>query len=229
MFNKYTRIARVYPAILCSIPIFTLNFFLLSKYTSDFFKSIEIIKLTGGITLSVALTFLLAHIGRFIGKELFEKIHFNNESSMPTTKMLMHSNSEYSVDFKNKIHSKIFIDFGMKISHLEDELKNKDEATKIIAESVSMIRAKVGKGKLLFQHNIEYGFARNLIGGSVPAIFLSIINSFIFGLIVKNYLAYNISISLSLIYFIIIFFGRSIIERYGNRYAKILIQEYLSN
>lgn len=227
MFSKYNITARIYPAIICSIPIFVLNYFLLSNYTSGLINSLEKIKWIGGITFSVALTFLLAQLGRFIGKELFEKTHFNDELRMPTTNILLHSNSLYSPEHTDRIHSKILVDFGIQVFSAKQEEKDVAAARRTIAESVSMIRAKVGNGQLLLQHNTEYGFARNLVGGSVPALYMSVVNLYIFGVIFPNSTAYFISIFTSIAYFLLVLMGKQIIDRYGMSYAKILVQEYL--
>lgn len=227
MLNKYTCTARIYPAIICSIPIFVLNYFLLSSYSADFFASLEEIKWVSGITLSVALTFLLAQIGRFVGKELFERIHFKDELYMPTTEFLLHSNPTYSAERKSRLHLKILNDFGIGIYSPEKEESDHISARKIIVESVSMIRGRVKSGQLLLQHNIEYGFIRNLIGGSLLALYISIFNTYIFGFFFPNQSGFYLSIGMALIYLIVVGVGRYLIGRYGIRYAKVLIQEYL--
>lgn len=227
MLNNYSRVARLYPAVLCSIPIFALNYFFLNVHTADFFGSLEGIKWAGGITISLVLTYLLAQVSRFIGKELFEKKHFNDELHMPTTELLLHSDSTYTVDLKGKLHAKIFSDFGIKIYSPDQEASNILGARKAIVESVGMIRAKVKDGRLILQHNREYGFVRNLIGGSIIAVFISILDLFIFGHFFQNMLAYYISLSLAVAYTFIVIIGKPLMSRYGRLYAKVLIQEYL--
>lgn len=225
--NKYNLIARTYPAVLCSIPVFVLNYFFLHTYTADFIGSLQAITWAGGITLSVVLTFLFAHIGRHIGKDLFEKIHFNDELHMPTTQMLLHADTTYSSEHKRKVHDMILGDFNMQVCTVSEEQDNEHHARKIIVDCVSMIRGKVKDGRLLLQHNIEYGFVRNLIGGSVISVFISIVNLFLFGYFFQNLLAYQISLFTAITYFLILFFGRFLVGRYGVRYAKVLIQEYV--
>jgi hypothetical protein len=227
MLNKYTRTARIYPAIICSIPIFLLNFFLLRFYTADFLASLEGVKWVGGITLSVALTFLLAQAARFVGKELFERIHFKDELYMPTTEFLLHSDQTYSTEHKGRLHSKILNDFGITIYSPEKEERDRVSARKIIVECISMVRGKVKDGQLLLQHNIEYGFARNLIGGSLLALYISILNIYVFGFFFPNQLGFYLSLAMAIVYLVIVAVGRYLIGRYGVRYAKVLIQEYL--
>lgn len=193
----------------------------------DFLNSLFGLNWLGEITISAVLTYFLAEAGRFIAKELYEKIHFKDELYMPTTNFLLHSDPTYTSDHKNKIHSKIYADFGLQICSIREEESDNNKARKTIVECVSMIRGKVKDGRLLLKHNIGYGFARNLIGGSVIAVFVSIINLFVFGYFSLNLLAFWISLFLALVYLLIMLTGRSIISRYGVRYAKVLIQEYL--
>ena len=227
MLNNYNRIARLYPAILCSIPIFAFNYFLLNVHTAEFFGSLEGVKWTGGITISIVLTFLLAQASRFIGKELFEKTHFNDELHMPTTELLLHSDSTYSIDHKGKLHAKILSDFGIRIFSPTQEVNDITGARKAIVESTGMIRGMVKDGRLILQHNREYGFVRNLIGGSVIAVFVSIVDLFIFGHFFPNMLAYYISLFLAIAYTLIMIIGKPLMSRYGRLYAKVLVQEYL--
>lgn len=226
-FNKYNLVARFYPAILCSLPILVLNFFLLDSYTGEFFSAIEGYKWIGGITFSAILIYLLAQIGRFVGKEVFEKIHFSDELSMPTTQLLLHSDKTYSSEQKLNIHSKIANDFSMTVCTLEQESLDEIGARRIIVDCVSLIRGKVKDGRLILQHNIEYGFARNLIGGSAVAVFLSIFNLIVFGYFLEQFIPFYISLFLAITYLLVVIIGRRVIQRYGLRYAKILIQEYL--
>ena len=225
--NKYNLVARVYPAVLCSLPILALNFFLLNSYAGEFFSAVGGYKWLGGITFSMILIYLLAQIGRFIGKEVFEKIHFSDELNMPTTKLLLHSDKTYSSEQKLNIHSKIANDFNMTIYTPEQESLNQIHAQRLIVDCVSLIRGKVKDGHLILQHNIEYGFARNLIGGSVVAVFISIFNLIIFGYFLEQFLPFFISLFLAVIYLLIMAVSRKVIQQYGFRYAKILIQEYL--
>jgi len=226
-FNKYNLIARVYPAILCSLPILVLNFFFLSAHTGEFLSSIEGYKWVGGIAFSAVLIYLLAQVGRFIGKEVFEKINFSDELNMPTTQLLLHSDKTYSSEQKMNIHSKIANDFNMAVCTIEQESLDETGARRIIVDCVSLIRGRVKDGRLLLQHNIEYGFVRNLIGGSAVAVFIAIFNLVVFGYFIEEVLPFYISLFLAITYLLIIMIGGKVIQRYGLRYAKILIQEYL--
>ncbi|MCF7864947.1 MAG: hypothetical protein K9M11_00375 [Candidatus Pacebacteria bacterium] len=226
-FNKYNLVARVYPAVLCSLPILVLNYFLLESYLGNFFTTVEGYKLAGGVTLSVVLVYFFAHVGRFVGKEVFEKIHFRDEVDMPTTRVFMHSDKTYTSEQKAILYSKVSSEFGITLCTIQEEIDNEERARRLIVDCALLIRGRVKDGRLLLQHNIEYGFARNLLGGATVAVFISVVNLLLFGYFVPEPVAYYLSLTLAFMYMLVMMVGRRVIDRYGYRYAKILIQEYL--
>ena len=56
----------------------------------------------------------------------------------------------------------------------ESETLNELTCRKQVVTAVSQIRNSLRENKLLLQHNIEYGFFRNFLGGSLIAIVFSI-------------------------------------------------------
>lgn len=148
---------------------------------------------------------------------------------MPTTNYLMFSDKTYSQQHKIKIRNKIFSDFRINLSTADEESADEHDARTKIVETMALIRKKLMGNKFLLQHNIEYGAMRNVIGGSVLGILLSIFNLIFFSLVIKINLAYYISIATLGIYFLLVIFSKIIIDFYGNNYAKILFREYLGN
>lgn len=98
---------------------------------------------------------------------------------------------------------------------------------KRIVECVGLIRSKVKDGRLVLQHNTEYGFVRNLVGGSTIAALISVVNVVIFVYFHPDSVALTLSIVLAVIYLFIASLGKYLIRRYGYRYSKVLIQEYV--
>ena len=78
------------------------------------------------------------------------------------------------------------------------------------------------------EHNIEYGFARNLIGGAVIALVMSIVDIVYFYLI-NNSLIFVVSIITAFLFLILLLSSKLIMTRLGNQYAKRLFVEYLNN
>lgn len=108
-----------------------------------------------------------------------------------------------------------------------DEASDILRARKLIASAVSQIRNVLRDNSLLSQHNIEYGFFRNLIGGSFLAFIISII------ILVHSYCSCELTTRhlgwiLAITYFLPISFSKLIIKRYGKYYAKILYEQFLT-
>ncbi len=226
--DQYTIIARIFPAIVSSISFFVLYYFLLREQIGSFLSELLSIQWISDITISVALIFLLVQLSRFISKELYEKKIFCDGLGLPTSNYLLHLDSFYSPDYTKKIHQKIYNDFNINIPSPKKELSNEIESRKIIAESVSLVRAKVGVGNLVQQHNIEYGFVRNIVGGSVIAATISVFNMAIFYWLNFNLTAFILSGILAILFLLPVGFGGRLIKSFGTSYARILIQEYMS-
>lgn len=227
-FNRYTIIARIFPAILSSIPFFVLHYFFLRDKIGNFLVELFNIKWLSDITISIALIFLLVQLIRFISKEFLERRIYSDGLGLPTTNYLLHLDSFYSPDFTKQIHQKIFYDFKISIPTIKKERFDEVISRKKIVEAVNLIRIKVGDGKLVRQHNIEYGFIRNMVGGSAIAATISILNMAIFRWVYFNLIAFILSDIVAILYLLLILFGKFLIKFFGIAYAKILIQEYMS-
>jgi hypothetical protein len=222
MFNQYNLQARIFPTIICAIPILLFQYFFLSEEISIFLVFLGNLKFAGDVTISIVILYFVSQINRFFSKTFFEK----EEIYMPTTDFLLFSNSEYSNEYKVKIYEKLEKDFGLKLPIEKEQKKNEIYSRKRISEIMSLARNKVGSGKLLLQHNIEYGFWRNLIGGTIFAVLFSGITTY-FSYTESNKTLFFVSIILLIFYLLILIFNKFIIGRFGKMYAKVLIQEYM--
>lgn len=227
-FDAYTLKARVLPAVLTVIPFFTLHYFLFSPTLGVFWSSLIELKVVTDITLLGAGFFLLMQFNRIVAKEVFEKRMYNNGLRFPTTNMLLHKDSYFSQSYKKKIHHKIQIDFKMHIPSVQIEQKDEHQSRQSIAEAVSHIRAKVGSGVLLNQHNAEYGFVRNFTGGTLVATLISALDIIIFAWMYPNLQAQMISIFMTVVYLSLTLLSKTMIDSIGRSYAKVLIQEYMA-
>ena len=222
MFSKYSIQARIFPAIICAIPALFFQYFFLSKLISSFLIFLGELSFVGDITISVVVIYFFSQVNRFLSKVFFEK----EEAYMPTTDFLLFSNQEYSDNFKRNIYRKLEDDFGMGMPSEREQSDDESGSRKRIAEAMSLARKKVGSGKLLLQHNIEYGFWRNLIGGSILALVFSVLDvvfsfAFSYGVVLVA------SIILVIAYLFILMTNRFIIDKHGKLYARVLMQEYM--
>ena len=228
-FDRYFLTARLAPAIIGSIPFFVLYLFFLGSVLASLFHSLAAVTWVGGVSTMAAFIILLASVGRSISKDIFERRWFkSDETRMPTTDFLMHRNSEYSAPFKRDLREKIRADFNIELHTELAEAEDESGARKRIAEAVVLIRQQMKDGRLLLQHNIEYGFFRNLVGCSVVAEVVLLANILVFTLVSPNHVALYTSITLLVLYAIPIAFAKPLMRVHGKRYARVLIQEYLA-
>ncbi len=225
-FDKYTRIARIYPTIISIIPLMILINSLLMDFKDEFLVNI-IAKLFLQLGLGIILIYLVAQFNRFIAKELFEKRYFKNELYFPTTNMLLLNDNNLSDNYKSKIRDKIKKDYGIALPSIEKELADNLKTRLEIKDAVGLIRVKTKNNPLLLQHNMEYGFIRNLIGGSPLGLISSLALFFYFNNVHQNKILLVISIILTFFYLIILLLSKFFSNRYGQLYAKKLFQEYL--
>lgn len=226
-FDTYSTYARIFPAILSSLPIFIIWYFF-SKNNElnalfEYLLSVNFLKET---TFSLIFLYLFSQVIRVSSKR-FEESLFTNADGFPTTYLLTYENDTFSSSYKDKFRENIKRDFKLDLLNKDEELLDLKEANRRITESIALVRLKIGNGKLVLQHNIWYGFFRNLIGGSIYAILFSIIGCILSITIIPNIILLNCSLTLLLLYSIIIFFRKAILIQNAEAYAKQLISEYM--
>ena len=226
--NSYYLKARLFPTVLTSVPAIILyNKYVASIYYEKLASIYSALPTVTDVILSSAIVFLLVQINRFLSKEIFQRLYFKDEIHMPTTNLLLKTNGELEMSIKQKIEDKIKTKFDITLLSSIEESADEPRARKLIVTTVSQIRNILRDNSLLLQHNIEYGFFRNLIGGSFLAFVLSIIilvSSYCSGDIATR----NLGIILTSIYFLPIILSKVIINRYGKYYAKILYEQFLT-
>jgi hypothetical protein len=226
--NNYYFKARLFPTILTSIPAIILyNKFVANLYHDKLENIYAGLPTITDVIFSGAIIFLLVQINRFLSKEIFQRLYFKDEINMPTTNLLLKSNSELENSIKQKIEAKIKSKFDINLLTLIEESADNQKARKLIATTVSQIRNILRDNTLLLQHNIEYGFFRNLIGGSFMAFLISLIivasSQYTTDLSTRN-----LGWILTCIYLLPILLSKLIINRYGKYYAKILYEQFLT-
>lgn len=215
----------MFPALLCVLPFLVLKHYFIDPYFGISLSNILASIAIEDVPLTIVLIYLLTQINRFISKLLFE-----DKSEISTTQMLLPSSSDLmSAELRQKINEKVSIDFNLSLPTAADENANLDNAKTRIKEITHLIINKVGNGTLLLQHNIEYGFVRNLIGGSVIAAAFSLVSVMIFSFLLQNSTAFVISIIFLFVYLIPVIFSRVVLGYYSKDYAQILFREYLGN
>jgi len=221
LFSEYGVKARLFPALLCVPPFLLLKHFAVDPFIDPSLMKLWVVA-AGDVSLAAVLMYLLSQINRFVSKTLFEA-----RAEFPTTRMLLPSCKDVSDEFRQKIDQRVRADFHLSLPTPADESASVENAKTRIMEVVSLIINKVGKGKLLLQHNIEYGFMRNFIGGAVVAFTTSFIGVLLFRFVATNKTAFVTAVVLMGIYALPIVFSRSILANYSKAYALILFREYV--
>lgn len=227
MLNSYELKARKFPAIITLLPVLVFTHFYLYKIIPELLDSVLITKVFGDVSIALVMLYLVEQTSRFVSKKFFQDKLFKDELHFPTTTFLLHTDQKFTLEQKEKIREKIKTDFNIVLLNKEEEKNNENEARKKIKEAVDAIRNKIKDGRLLLQHNIEYGFVRNLIGGLAVSIPFSLFN-ILFFIFQKNNIAISFSSILMLFYFAFLIFKKSILIYYAYNYATVFYNEYLS-
>jgi hypothetical protein len=204
-----------------------MNKLVTSLYYETLKEIFNVLPLLTNLGLSAALLFLMVQINRLIGKEVFQRLYFQDEIHMPTTNHLLWNDTFFDNSIKEKIRLKINEKFGLVLMTQEEEDIDQSKSRKQIVTAVSQIRNSLRGNQLLLQHNIEYGFFRNLLGGSLIATIFSI-TIFVYGIAKHENPLMLAGIGLTVIYSLPIILSKPIIRRFGNYYSKILYEQFLS-
>jgi len=225
-FDRYELFARIFPSIICGLPVFFFYHFYINSDFSNLLHSTLKVNLISDIPMSVVLLFCSYQIVRFFGKNI-ESLYFDNERKFPTTEFLLYKNNEYSTEYKNKIREKIHRNFNNILLNQIQEKRNDKKARKLIVESVRQIRGRVKEGRLVLNRNIEFGFFRNLTAGGLIALPITAFASYFFKYPFPNQFAFNIEALSFCLFFILAVFSYPILKFLGKNYANTLYQEYL--
>jgi len=226
--DTYYFKARLFPTVITSIPLYVFVIQVLSPLYGKSLKNIfDILPMLTSLGIYAGLVFLSAQINRFVSKELFQRFFFKEDINMPTTNYLLWSNVFFAVETKKAIREKIISSFNITLLNPTEEQQDDLMARNLVVHAVSQIKNKLRESPILFQHNIEYGFIRNLIGGSLIAIIFSIA-ILIYALIYGNGTLRNTGVILLIPYSLPIILSKLLITNYGRYYAKVLYEQFMS-
>jgi hypothetical protein len=159
--DPYDRQARLYPALLCLLPLLTLVALLYAPNTSA---------LTAAVTLAVSCggLFLMTNICREMGKRLEERL-YREWGGKPTTQLLRHCNAIIDSVTKRRYHAFLAAKISSPFPDAEQEKSDPAKADEAYQSGARWLldhtRPDAGKQfGLLFRDNITYGFRRNSLG-----------------------------------------------------------------
>lgn len=226
--SSYYLKARLFPTVLTSIPMLVFITQVINPLYGESLKKVyDILPLLTNLGIYAGLVFLSVQVNRFVSKEIFQQFFFKEDINMPTTNFLLWNNVFFAADTKRAIREKILTSFNIKLLAPLEEQQDDLRARSMIVHAVSQIKNKLRDNAVLFQHNIEYGFIRNLIGGSLIATLFSVI-IFIYALVQKDKVLMNTGVILLFVYSLPVAFSKLFIKRYGRYYGKVLYEQFMS-
>ena len=168
--DPYDRQARLYPALLCVLPLLALVA-LYAPNVSALTRVVTIIASCGGL-------FLINNICRELGKRL-EATLFQEWGGKPTTQLLRHRDRIIDSITKCRYHAFLAGKINVQFPNEEQEKSNPAAADDAYQSGARWLldhtRPDAGKQfDLLFRDNIAYGFRRNALGVRPLAIVLAI-------------------------------------------------------
>ena len=229
MKKNYYVYARLFPTVLTSIPMIVFYATVIHPIIEQNLAVVwEYLPMLTDVSINAAFIFLLVMVNRYLSKIIFQKRYFEDELKMPTTEWLLPSSTIIDRSTRTRLYALIQKDLNIDLQKDLKSLPNENDKRKHIAQIVGVIRDGLRDNAMLLQHNIEYGFFRNLIGGSVLAVIFSagIIAIAIYscdkGLVCTG------SVMLVL-YLLPIVFSKKIIDAHGKNYASVFYKAYESS
>jgi hypothetical protein len=161
IFDEYDRKARILPAVIVLSPgLCTFLIFLPEIRRSSIFL------LASGV-VSVALVYLAAHVVRFLGASVEQSL-WKSWGGAPSTRLVRWRDETLGQRTKAQLHADLESRFGVGLNSEGVEAKDPIGADAVIADAFRHVREylRLHDAEGLWQkHNVEYGFARNLLGG----------------------------------------------------------------
>lgn len=228
--DTYTIFARFLPVILSALPFFILWFYLSDNVQfKELVSFILSIKFWGGITFSIAVLYLYSLTIREISKH-FQRKYFTDDEArgFPTTYLMTYTNATFSDCYKDKYRKLILDRFDFELLNKEEEEADPIEAKKRLNEATELVKEVIGDGRLVLDHNIRFGFFRNLIGGTIISIPLCVAFIILGVFWVENYKSSSLMLGVLLFFYLIVFILRKPILVYnGEAYARKLLAEFM--
>lgn len=221
--DKYTLEARFAPALITMIPILIFYVYYFSPIILCAIT--PILPVVAGVSINGALLFGVMQLNRLLSKLIFQKWLYQDELNMPTTDYLLPDNPIIDKVSKKRYYDLIKIDFNIDMKENLQQLTAEVDQRKMIVRVVGQIRKKLEGNVMLLQHNIEYGFFRNLCGGAVLAMLFMFAN-IVISIVAKDYSKTTAFVVLLLIYLIPIVFSKTCLKYLGRNYADVLFNQY---
>ena len=229
MKQNYYLYARLFPTILTAIPMIVFYANVIHPIVERNLSVVwEYLPMLTDVSINAAFIFLLVMVNRYLSKVIFQRCYFEDELRMPTTEWLLPKSTICDKSTRTRLYELILKDLNIDLQKDLKSLPDEKEKRKHIVQVVGIIRNGLRGNAMLLHKNIEYGFFRNLIGGSLLAVLFSI------GIIVVAICANDngllwTGIVMIVLYLLPIVLSKRIIRAHGENYASVFYKEYESS
>ena len=214
------------PTVITMIPMVVLYIRIVSPVIYPVLEPVwQVLPLFTGVAINTVVMFLLVMLNRYLSKAIFQNIIYQDDKNMPTTDFLMPNHKSLDKASRTRYYTYILQDYGIDMQKSLKCLRTDDEKRIMIARVVGQIRETLRGNRMILQHNIEYGFFRNLLGGCTHATLISIVLLCIAKASNDSALLYA-SLVMMVVYLLPLFFSKHIIKYHGQNYAKVLFEQY---
>ena len=219
--------ARGIPGVVAVIPYFVLSWILLDKIPLKGW--IAIVSRLGGLAVIFAAgLYFLASVSRSLSIYFWEKRVFGKRYGFPTTRILLYSDVNLSLQYKRHLRKKIERQSHIKLPSKKSEYEDEVSARHVIADAVKTVKLETRACPLTRQALIDYGMYRNLLGASGLGLLASIPLA-LWGKVLSGVWTYTvIGAFLTLVYLIVLLCGDTIISWAGTRYAERMFEDYMN-
>ncbi len=167
-FDRYDRIARISPALLCLLPTFVV---ILLWLPTVWTLLGSLVSLVVGCGLIYGLVQFVRYQGRRVEKKLGNKV-----GKAKTAALLSHADPHIPATTKARYH-RYLRKHGLEVPDLEQERADPIAASDSYHSAVDWLLEHTRpntKSSMLHSENITYGFRRNLLGLKLVAILLTL-------------------------------------------------------
>ena len=228
--SEYELKARYVPTLVLVSPLIIVAVFLFDRYSSSLVvgKTVRLMAgAFGGIGIGWPLSvYFLSNMVREAGRLLQEQ-YFKNGLELPTTRMMMWRDKTISDEHKRYLRKLVLMSFGKILPSKTDEENDPIKSSRVISETVDMIRPSIKDGVRLLQYNIRYGAERN-VDGCAPVSFCVAVLAMMVCLYLEGYVFALCEALLATWLGFRWIRASARIEWYGEEYARVFWAEFAS-
>ncbi|PYV14634.1 MAG: hypothetical protein DMG21_17505 [Acidobacteria bacterium] len=180
VFDAYEWRARVFPAVIVSLPV------VIALWSALLWKDITVGGGTASGLVSLAIIYALSTVVRSNGVRLQQEL-FKKWGAHPSTIVLRWRDKTLGNDLKAKYRRAVVSTLKLPIPTEREESENPADADKLIAQAFDRIRGVLrdeDADGLWATHNADYGFHRNLMGSRVLWLSVSVVGVLVSGILV---------------------------------------------